>query len=402
MNQTDVRKTILIIDLDANSNRSLSPLLNEIQDVEVQVESRDMEKGIPLIRKFHPVLVILNLYPSEDPGLEFAKKITRNFPGITLFVTARKMSSTVILNAMRAGAREFLIQPINKDELITAVKKTLQAQKEPSSDPWSRGKMITVFGTKGGVGTTMIAANVASSLARHTKTNVVVVDLNFQFGDTALQLDVKTRYSILDVANHFDQIDLSLFRDMLPKGSDGVSLLNGPLQIEEAESITGNHVENILTMLRNSFDYTIIDTTHVLDDVTVKAMDESDHVLLIAELDVPTIYNTTRCLELFQKMGYDREKVLLVLNRYDLLDKMELMAMENLLNYPIFWRLPNQDFHSMMSSINTGVPISKMMPNSKLSQNLFEMAKMFNGSVAAKPTRPEKHPKLGLLQKIIK
>ena len=372
---------IVVIDLDAASCRAMESILHEIPDILVQSEAHDYTKGFDLIKNVNPDIVILDLYPSEEPAFKLAEKITRYLPDVSLFITSKQTDSTLVIRAMRAGAREFICQPVAKDELTKAVMTVVKKKRQSEFEKASRGKVMTFFGARGGVGISTIVTNVASILAHSAKKDVIVVDLNLQFGSAALLLNMKTKYSILDVAKNIDNIDLQMLKSMLPKHTTGISLLAPPHQIEEAESITANHIEQVLAFLRNVYDYIIIDTHQGFDDVTLRALDESDHVFIVSFLDVPTIYNTKRSLDLFQKIGYDQEKVRLIINRYSTGENIDLAAMEKLINYPIFWRLPEQDDKSIIQSINKGTPIVQMMPNSKLSQNFLSMIKSFNGQI---------------------
>ena len=165
----------------------------------------------------------------------------------------------------------------------------------------------------------------------------------------------------------------------MPKGTNGVSVLSIPSYIEDAENINAIHVEKLLLMLRKVFDYIIIDTHAGLNDLSIKAMDESHFVLLVTTLDVPSLFHTKRALHLFQKMTYTMEKLFLVINRYNALDEFDLKATEKMLDFPIFWSIPEQDYQTMIASINKGNPISSMTPNLKLSRNYFDMSMKFNG-----------------------
>ena len=376
---------IVLIDLNEQSRISIEGVLNEIDGVAVHAEGKDLGKTLSLVRQVKPDIVILNLYPEVERALNTAKKVMQNFPDLVLFVTAGEATSEIILKSMRAGAREFLTQPIRKEEIISAVEKIVKMHTEVSSSKLSESKVISTFGTKGGVGTTMVATNVATSLAEHTRKEVVIVDLNLQYGTAALLMNIKPKYTILDVAQHLDRIDVSLLNKMLPKGTGGVSFLANPFRIEDVENITSGHVERILLLLRTLFDYIIVDTHAMLDDITIKALDESDHILLVSNSDVPSIFHAKRCLELFQRMEYNREKLLLVFNRYNGLEDMNPAAIEKLLNYPIFWRLPNHDYQGILASINKGIPISKMLPGAKLSQSLHKMILHFNGKTNSLP-----------------
>lgn len=398
----DKKTHIVIIDLDEDSCRVMKAILQEIPGIHVQIESTSFEMGFDLVKRSNPSIVVLNLFPSEDPVFAAAKKITKYDSAIDLFITSQQTDSNVVIRAMRAGAREFISQPVVKDELITAVKTVVRRKKQSLLEKSDQGKIMTFFGARGGVGTSTLVTNVATSLAKLTKREALVIDLNLQFGSTALMLNIKSNYSILDVATNIDNIDVTVLKDMLPRNKAGVSLLAPPHRIEEAESVTCDHVEQLLGLFKKVYDYILIDTNHVFDDVSLKAFDESDRIFLISFLDVPTVFNTKRCLELLQKIGYNRDKLNLVINRYTALDDIDLSAMEKLIDYPIFWRIPNHDFQSVVTSINRGTPITQMTPNSKLSQNILKMIKNLNGSVSPKDSGLNIHNKESILHKLMK
>ncbi len=217
---------------------------------------------------------------------------------------------------------------------------------------------------------------------------VIVVDLNMQFGNDALFLNLKSKFSVFDVAKNIDEIDTALLKKTLPRHSTGVTLLPSPFRIEDAEGISGSHISRIIQLLRSQYDWILIDSHPYFNEVSIQALDEADRVLLVSVLDLPTIYNTKRCLELFQKMGYGREKALLVLNRYLSYEGADLPEMERLLDYPIFARIPNQDFSSAIGCINQGVPITLKMPGANMSQAILEMTNQLDGRVNGKEHPP--------------
>ncbi len=399
MNVMEDRTNIVVIDLDEISCRVTQAILQEIPGIAVHTETQDFAQGLDIIKQLNPEIVILNIYPDQEPVFETARKITQIFPKIDLFITSRQADSIVVIRAMRAGAREFICQPVRKEELITAVSKAVQRKKQVKHDKTSNSKVITILGAKGGVGTTTIAINMATSLALLTKKDVIVVDLNLQFGCAALLLNTKTKYTIFDIVKNIDHIDITLIKKLLPKSSVGVSVLAPPHELESADMITGDHVEQVIMLLRKIYDYIIIDASHVFDDVTIKAMDESDRVLIISSLDVPTIFNTKRCLDLFQKMGYGAEKVSLVINRHSSMDDINFPSMDKVYDYPVFWRLPNQDDESVLTSINKGIPISQMMPNAKISQNITKLVRNFNGAIPPEECDLKLKNKLPFMQK---
>ena len=402
MDAKDSKIKVLVIDLDTESSLGFKAVFKDIPDTEVEFETTDFQKGLEKIEGIEASIVILNLHPFEDQALRIAKNITQKFPEIVLFVTSKQTESNQIIRAMRAGAREFLVQPVSKDELTLAIRGAVQIKESNAGPIDSESRILTFFGAKGGVGTTTVATNVATTLAKHTEKDTVLVDLNLQFGNAALFLNVKQKYSIMDVWKNLGYIDVNVFKAMLHKSSTGVYCLSGPPRVEEAETIKAEHIEELLAMLKKNFSYIIIDVGPALDEVALKALDESDFILIVSALDVPTVYNTKRCLDVCRRIGYDREKVRLIINRYAGLDDLDSASMEKLFDYPVFWRLPNQDFKSIVASMNEGIPISEMKPHAKLSQNLLKMIRSFNGSISAKEIALEKNGKIPLIQKILK
>ncbi|NQT25588.1 AAA family ATPase [candidate division KSB1 bacterium] len=373
---------IVLIDLDIHSSQRLQVILEEIPGTKIFSENKDLNSGINLIRKIEPVIVILSLFPSEESALLTATKISQKYPEVTLFVTAQPTDSKTIIRAMRAGAREFIVQPVNKEELITAVKNILRSNQDKKSGSSHQGKMISLMGAKGGVGTTTVATNIAIALKKNSNKEVLLIDLNLQFGNSAVMLDVRPKYTLTDIANSLETLDPSFLRTMLDKNETGVKVLGGPNNPEDAEMIQGLHIEKMLMLFRSLYDYIVIDTHMLFDDVTIRALDESDIVLLLSQLNVPTVVNTVRCLKLFQRMEYDNDKIRLVLNRYPASSDAKVKAMEKLFDYPVFWKIPDQKADNMNESINLGIPITDFLPETKISQNLFDLAGQVNGGIS--------------------
>ncbi|MBN2104602.1 AAA family ATPase [bacterium] len=388
----NLNKSILLLDTNDASARHIKTILECLDEVEIIHEGKEINEFLSLIRKHTPDIVIFNLSPSLEASINLSRQMTSMFPEVTLIAAADTMDTSVILKVMRARVREFLKQPVSQDELLSVIHHVFSEKEAALSLKTVESKIITFFGPKGGVGTTTVATNMATSLARHTKKDVIIVDLDLQFGNVALHMNVKSKYSILDIVNCIDQIEIPLLKSQMPKGTNGVSVLSVPSRIEDVENIKSVHIEKLLLMLRKVFDYIIIDTHNAFDDLSIKAMDESNFVLLVTTLDVPSLFHTKRSLQLFQKMAYTMEKLFIVINRYNALEEFDLKSTEKMLDFPIFWSIPEQDYQTMISSINRGNPISSMKPDLKLSQNFLEMAMKFNG-LYHKKTQDEKSQK---------
>ena len=392
--------SFVIIDQSSESIHALETVLQSINSVSIEGEANDFATGYELIKDKKPSIVVLNVSQNEESALKVAEKISAIFPETTLFITSSHSNPDLIIRSMRAGAREFLKQPYNKEEIANAIKTYVKHVQQNAPSGEKRGKVISVLGVKGGVGTTTIAVNLAVATAEHTKADVILIDLNLQLGNAALFLNLKSRYSIMDVAKHVNDLDVDLLKEILPRHISGVNLLAGPTRIEDADSISESNFMDILTLLKSQYHYIIIDTNSSFDEVTVKALDESDHILVISNPELTTVYNTRRCLSLFEMMGYDHDKVRLILNRNTSQNGIDKDVVEKTIKYPIFKRIPNQDYNTVIRSINEGKPITLSSPKSKLSESIVDIAHRCNG-VVVQPDE-EKKGKKPLFKSLLK
>ncbi len=392
---------IALIDADENTRRFVKELVRESEAVRVVAEAADLGRGYDLARQHRPEIVILDLYPSVESALRLAERIVQKRPQTMIFATSFESDPETILKAMRAGAREFLSKPLRKEELTTALNAAVRALHRMAAGEGRSGKLISVFGVKGGVGTTMIAANLAVCFAGRMKREVALVDMNLQFGNSALFLNMNPRNTILDVARHITEIDPETLRDTLPRHSSGVSLLAGPRRVEEADTLTESGLESIATLMRAAYDYTVMDLPHYIDDLTMKALDISDIVLAVFASDIPSLSNAMRCMEIFKKLNYEDEKVLPVLNRHVEDAALNLDEMNKSLKYKLFWKIPNQDYATVVGAINQGTPLALCAPRASASQGIMALADRLNGNGGPDSGAEKEKEKKGLLKKLL-
>ena len=364
---------VFIVDADEVSCRSTKSLLAEVQWVDVVGESTDLARALATVRQVKPAIVILNLFPGEDEALGLAEKITHSLPETTLFVTCQDKNPETIIKAVRSGAREFLPQPLSREDLLEAFTK-VRLSNHRASEGVSRGKVVSVFGMKGGAGTTTIAINLAVTLTRQTEKKVILVDLNLQLGNAPLFLNMKPKYSIVDIAGNIEEMDPITLMGILPRHSSGMYLLAGPSRPEHSELVRESHIDRILTFLRSMFDYTVIDTTNALGERTLRALDASDVILAVLTDDLASVYNARQCLDIFQRMDYSEEKVRLVMNRGISNRGIPRQDVEKSIDYKIFWNIPNEKYPTVLSALNQGIPISTFKPRSKLSAGFRDLA----------------------------
>ena len=372
---------IIIIEADDDSKQQLKKEIEKFQSIHLVGESDNFTDGYQLIQENHPEIVFADLGFSIDHALGFAEKITQKNPELSLFITSHHANPELIRQFMRAGARDFLTKPIKYEDLKSAISTALKLKRQKMISEGCGGKIFTIFGVKGGVGTTTIATNLAISLKAQSNRSVVILDLNLQLGNVPILLNVPLKYSIVDVVNNLNSIEPDTLKDMLPKDNSGINVICGPLRPEESDIITTLHLDQILNLLKVEFDFIILDTSVILNDLTLKAFDDSDMIITVLEYDILSIYNARRCLDIFKRMKYGEDKVLLLINRFDAGSGFAFQEFKQSIKYPIFWKIPNQDYNNVLRSINKGIPISILLPKSKVSQSFANLAIKLNGGI---------------------
>jgi pilus assembly protein CpaE len=293
--------------------------------------------------------------------------------GVVIVVSPTK-DPELILRAMRAGAREFVLES-DHEELKLAVRSQAQVT-ESAVD--GNGAVITIFGAKGGVGCTTIATNLAGSL-QMAGSRVCIIDLDFHLGDVLSFMDVAGNYSITDLLQNMGRLDRELLESSMMRHPSGVNVLAQSGKMEEAEHIKGSDIGNLLTFLRRHYNYVLLDGVKGFDEISLAALDASQHVLMVLTQDVPAVRNGQRCLELFGRLGYDHTKVKLILNRYQKSSKITLEVVAETLKVPVSHAISN-DFVSVIDAINRGLLLREAAPRAKLTQDIQGLVGLVAGA----------------------
>ncbi len=342
------------------------------------MSSDDAEQVFTETARLHPSAVVINLGHMGELALKLVHRISTECPATAVICAARDSSPDLILRSMRAGARDFIRLPIIEDELTTVVDRTTEFSAQHVNDePKKRGRAIAVFSSKGGCGCTLIAANLAMLQTSPT----ALVDLNLQSGDLELLLGVKPKFSLADVVENRERLDDALLTNYLTQHSKNVFLLAAPSKAESAEDIEPRHIYEVMELLRQRFDSVIIDTPHNFDPVTISALDHADQILVVLTLEIHAIRSTRRTLEIFDRLGYPRKKIRLVVNRWSKNIELDQKQVEDFLGERVVGFIQS-DYRAAVNSINLGQPLVISAPTSKASADLREIAtKLFEGKV---------------------
>jgi pilus assembly protein CpaE len=390
------RISCLIVETDQEAIRQIDLLGRRIGAIEVRWKTHSVQTGIDIIRKHLPEMAIIGLGPTPEPLIESISMMAKDFPSLYLVAISERSDSDLILRTIRAGAHDFLCKPVKEIDLRAAADKASKLKATRKDTGAKGGKILSVFSNKGGNGTTTIAVNLADALVRLTGKKVAVVDLVLSHGDVTMFFNVNSTYSILDLAKNAEKADYDFLHTLLVRHSSGIYILADPPIIEDAEQISPSQVRDVLSTLRSMFDYIVVDTPHQFDERTLTALEMSEIVLLVSLLNLPSLKNTQKCLELFGRLGLRDERIRLVLSRYLPNDEIPKESIEGIMNTPVFFSVPN-DYPTVISSINRGKLLSEVAPDKEVASSFDRMAEMLEGSGPRK-AGPEK--KKGLLESI--
>jgi len=392
------RISCLIIETDQEAIRQIDILSKRIGAIDVRWKTHSIQTGIDIVRKHLPEMVIVGLGQNPDIMIESISTMAKDFPFLYLVALSDRIDSDLILRTIRAGAHDYLCKPVKEIDLRAAAEKASKLKATRKESVGRGGKILSVFSNKGGNGTTTIAANLADALVRLTGKKVAVVDLVLSHGDVTMFFNVNSSYSILDLAKNAEKADYDFLHTLLVKHASGVYVLADPPTIEDGEQISAAQVRDALSALRSMFDYIVIDTPHQFDERTLTALEMSDIVLLVSLLNLPSLKNTQKCLELFGRVGLRDERVRLLLSRYLPNDEIPKESIEGIMNCPVFFSVPN-DYPTVISSINRGKLLSEVAPDKEVTKSFDRMAELLEGP-APKKAVPER--KKGILDSLFR
>lgn len=315
-------------------------------------------------------------------------RVTR--PEVGVVLQRWSVDASVLAEALRAGVRavvtgddrDALVDAVRlSDELGAALARRVEA---PAAPGGGQGRVVTVFSAKGGCGKTTISTNLGAALADGGRRRVVVVDLDLAFGDVAIALQLFPVRTIADAMAMGEDLDFAALSTLLTPHSPGLTTLVAPVEPGAADGIPASMVTRILELLRENFDFVIVDTPPAFDDQVLAAFDLSDCIILLATLDIPALKNLKLTLETLELLAYPRDRWRIVLNRSDSKVGLSISEVEKTLRTAITAQVPSS--REVPASVNRGVPIVLDDPKHPVSLAIKAFAESDLADVAASGT----------------
>jgi pilus assembly protein CpaE len=374
---------LAIVDPNDSTRNSIKTTLLGMDTIWLEAECSRYEFFADVLNQTKPDIGIVALDHSPDKALALVQRITREQPGCSVLVVSSSADSNLILKAMRAGAKEFLTQPLRLDDLVSALDR-ITTQRFGSGESGSRGcQVIAIAGATGGVGATSLAVNLGCALAQNPNNQIVLVDLDLSLGDADVFLDAIPDYTLVDVAQNVERLDFSLLKRSLTKHSSGLFLLPRPVQMEDASLIGSEDLRRVMGLLKATFTHMLIDLSKSYSTLDRVAMQMADQVLVVTQLDLPCLRNMVRLMSSFVEIDGLLDKVRIIVNRYGLeTGQISLKKAQDTIGREIFWKLPN-DYRTMVDVRNNGVPLIEQAPKAKITQSILMLAEALSGRSAS-------------------
>lgn len=324
-------------------------------------------------------VVLLGPGLNVDASIQLATLIRDDYEEISVIFVAVVLTSELLQRVLRAGVKDVLPASFSVKQLATsfghahaaAARERERNGRTSAAAATARGTIITLLSAKGGVGKSFIASNLASIYAKEGN-SVALVDLDLEFGDLGVLLQLQPTRTIADAVQYPEGLDALALEGYLTPHRSGIQLLAAPPEPGLAETISAEDVQTILRLLADRYQYVIVDTPASFTDHVLAAIDVSDLTPTVTGMEVPSIRNAGLCLRTLEMLGIAREKIPLILNRADSRVGLTVSEVERGLGGTLTGSIPSS--RDVPLSVNSGSPIADRDPRSPVTRSLVELA----------------------------
>ena len=390
---------IAIVDPTESTRESLRTLLLGVDFVWLEAECARYEYFFDVIQTSMPDLAIVALDGDKNKALAMIGQLSAENPKLPILTISHDHQA--LLMSLQKGAKYFLTHPVTLEDMLTALRRALGESGGPDIMQGSTTRtsgsssVIAVLGSRGGVGTTTLAVNLAATLAADPANAVALIDLDLALGDADIALEVTgvENISISDLARNIERLDMNFLRRAMARHEPtGLSILRHPLEISEVASIHEGHVERILNLLKISYTHLVLDLSKSLLPTDLMAMRMADLILLTAQLELSSLRNVVRLVHCLGQEDNLADKVRVVINRQGgetMEEGISVKKAEEVIGKPIFWQVPN-DPKPVIAARVSGQPLVRQAPKCKAQLSINGLAQALYGKPVSAEARSGK------------
>ena len=381
---------VLIAGVQPEEKANIIDALANVEYISTTDGADNTDQVFEMLEQKHVDVVLLSAKISGG-GYKLTEKIVELYPGVVVIIIEQDLKEDTMRAALFSGAKDVLLSPFSPSKLVDSIYRSYQQERKRQTSlragdsrmkKGNRGQLVTVFGTKGGIGKTFVATNLAVALVQNNNSSVALVDLDLDFGNAALALNIIPKFTISDVVNEMANLDQDLLESYLITHRSGVKLLAANAEPQMIEFVNAEHVDYILRLLKNVFDYVIVDMPARFYEPVDPALLEADLLLLVTTPEVVALRNIKSCLNTLTLLKYPSNKIKLLLNKVDSKDDIKIRDVEATLNNRVYASIL-ADYRQVCSSMNQGIPVVSLYPGSKISRGFKDLASQI--SDAQKP-----------------
>lgn len=385
---TDVLR-LAIVDPNDSTRNALKSMLLGMDAISLEAECSRYEFFTDVVVQTNPDIGLVAIDDDPAKGLEVVAQMNEASPDCAVLVVASSNDGNMILQALRAGAKEFLTRPLRIEDLLAALERISERRLGQDRERPRGSRVIAVAGAAGGVGTTSVAVNLACVLAKDERNSVALVDLDLCLGDADVFLDAIPNYTLVDVATNAARLDFTLLKRSLARHSSGLYLLPRPVQLEEASLVAPEDLQRVIGLMKATFSHLVLDLSKRYSATDLVALEAANHILLVTQLDLPCLRNVVRLMMSFSQMDHMADKVKILVNRVGQDgNHITLKKAQETIGREIFWQLPN-DYRTMIQVRNNGIPLIEQAPKAPISQSMTALAQALCGENPAIASAPE-------------
>jgi pilus assembly protein CpaE len=393
MTATD-KISLIIVDDIPETRDNLRKLLYFESDIEIAGVAANGREAIQVAKTLQPNIVLMDINMPDMDGISASEQISRVAPGSQVIMMSVQSEADYLRRSMLAGAMDFLTKPFTSEELVSSIRRVYemgasrraiapsQAAAEgdrPSGKvasgrrPSSGGKILLIYSPKGGTGCSTVATNLAIALHQVTSKKVALVDASLQFGDSGVLLNLQGNHTIADATCKIDSLDGEMLSAIMSPHASGIHVLAAPNAPEVAETIAAEDIKSVLSTMRESYDYIVMDTWSYLDDIVLSTMDIADRLLIVMTPEIPSIKSTKLFFEVTDALKFPPERIDMILNKVIPRDGIRAEQLENSMKHKIQAQL-DFDPRAVRQAINQGLPLAMSEPNHPLVQGFVTLA----------------------------
>jgi pilus assembly protein CpaE len=375
--------SIVSVSLDDESRELLRRFVESVPGLHVRLQLDDYNQQsqdalLQAIGEPPPDICLIDFDRDRQAAVQAAQRIHAAYHGAALFAVSSDVRSELIIQAMRCGCNEYVVKPIGREELLSAVNRVGGQRREKREQ--FNGQVLAFTGAKGGCGVTMLATHLGALLAKSFGRRTLLVDLHPEGGDAALYLgQMSLHYNFFELLDNTHRLDSEFLQGFLLHHSSGLELLPAPEASEPVKRVSPDALGQTFDFLRQRFEFILVDLPPGCGETNLEMIRYSDHTHLVTVAEVPALRNTARYLDYLSRMQHLDDRIRVVLNRHLKHGPITDEQIEKAIRKSIFWRIPNH-YSQVVATINTGDPVAGLN-RSEVTRNLMRWAE----SLGSKP-----------------